>query len=168
MSAFAKYISQVRRNGKIAYRFCMGAIEAEARTKAEVIEKAMTELERHSRRPSVGLIRCGEEIRVLCEWGGDCETLKPVEDQSDGQLMLFSASFGQGDIFERIESELHHIAQIMWDGEDQIPEWLPSSKVDDFKHWVNFQLAYRSAKESGLSPQDCHRFACRSIGAYAE
>lgn len=161
---FDKYITTTRRNGKVAYRFLMGAIECVAYTKSNVIEMAMAEMEKHANPPEVGLVRNGEDVRIVIGWGDRAESYKPHQaNAGDGIVQLTMSSHGTGDVKHECEIWANHFAQQEWAVGSQIPEWLPESMRRDFESWIRFQVAYKIAKESGCDSSQCHRLGCEAM-----
>ncbi len=68
------------------------------------------------------------------------------------------------DVNEALDSALFHIAQNAWDGEegeslDALLVGLTPAKKSDLRSWALWQLRYRHAKQAGLTPDQCHRWA---------
>lgn len=73
-----------------------------------------------------------------------------------------SVSLGAKSMMEAEDSFRLHVAQITWDG--LLPESsdiLPADKLEEFRHWASFQLAYRHATNVQKMEQTrAHLWAC--------
>jgi hypothetical protein len=58
---------------------------------------------------------------------------------------------------------LAHLAQLGWthdDGENS-PDFLSPPQAREMRSWAQFQLRYKTARDRGLTDQDCHSYAGR-------
>ena len=136
-----------------------------AKTKAELSEKVGEFIRKHLAHPEVEMIRSGDEIRITTMVGDFYQIHRPIAGQDDGRQMIRHTTTGclmQGqELRDEIDTQLLQMAQSDWDHvASDPPSWLPESKLDDWRSWVRFQVAYKIATEAGMNSTQAHHEAC--------
>ena len=68
---------------------------------------------------------------------------------------------------EALASARGNLAQLGWAHADgaTVPDFLKDrAERSEFLRWIDFQLRYRRAKESGLNDNDAHYYGCGALG----
>jgi hypothetical protein len=156
----------IKVNGE--YRCEIGNNVLSARTKAELSEKVHQHVMSIAQPPTVGLVKCGKKLAILSFHGNDSvETfVTRDEDPSDGHVVLRQTSYGclcGKTAKEECDRLALHFALQGYDASQGIvdpPDWLDSSLHREFNRSIKFQIAYRTAINSGFSVSDAHKMAC--------
>lgn len=89
--------------------------------------------------------------------------LDNAADYSRGQKIQWGTQPLSDDIREVLAECRRHLAQICWDGvEDMSPLLTEAKEQQQFTQWVRFQRAYQEARIQGKSETDCHQYACEN------
>lgn len=93
-------------------------------------------------RYQINIIRAGDEVRVVVKHGSGCAVYRPVSD-GDGNTGAFCTSYSGEGFQECCDSVAMHLAQITCDNYNDVPPWLPVSKVSDYQWWCKGQREYQ-------------------------
>lgn len=94
----------------------------------------------------ISIVKAGDEVRVIIKHGSGCSTFRPAHD-GDGVVGAVCTSYSGESLTGCAESVALHLAQIISTNYDDVPCWLPASKVDDYQRWCHYQKKLVAEKE---------------------
>ena len=93
-------------------------------------------------RYQMSIIRAGDEVRVVVKHGTGCAVFRP-DSEGDGNTGAFCTSYSGESFQECCDSVAMHLAQVTCENYDDVPPWLPVSKVSDYQWWCKGQREYQ-------------------------
>lgn len=114
--------------------------------KAAVDQCVENHVKAHLKRPQLQIIKAGNEVRVVISHGGYTEVFRPNID-GDGVVGACHTSSSGESLNNAADSVALHLAQITCENYDDVPPWLPVSKVSDYQRWCTYQKQYLTSKQ---------------------
>lgn len=109
----------------------------------EALDECVTNyVNRHLRRPQLQIVKVGDEVRVVVSHGGYTEIFRP-DREGDGVVGACHTTSTGESLSDAAESVALHLAQITSKNYDEVPHWLPVSKVSDYQSWCRYQREYQ-------------------------